>query len=245
MTRAESVHTRGSEAIHSPNTDDTGTKIRFRTTTWPAIFLLVCAGACLGASGPGIGFKAGVQTLEDPIDLEKTTRARFELEVSSAMLLDDHLDLAFTFGGLSLGSLSDDYVDVVDGALIERSYTDDFSLLDIRLAARLYPLGSQSRIRPYVGAGIGYFWFIDCWEDEYSATMEDPLFPGTFITIAEDDEGTDTVAQGLFPFVTAGLTLPIGSHAELTFEFQYDFDKEDSGFDLGGPIYMLGGRFRF
>ncbi len=202
--------------------------------------------ACsFAASGPGIGFKIGVQTLDNPIDLDKTTRTRLELEFSTARFYDDHFDLAFTFGGSSLGSFSDYYADEVDGVLIEEIYNDDLSVLDIRLAARFYPLGDASEIRPYVGAGIGYFWFLDYWEYEYAETFEDPLFPGAFYTLVDEYEGTDTAANGFFPFITAGVTIPIGSQGELLLDFQYDFEKEDDGFDLGGPIYMIGGRFRF
>jgi hypothetical protein len=28
-------------------------------------------------------------------------------------------------------------------------------------------------------------------------------------------------------------------------EFQYDIDKKDAGYDLSGPIYLFGARFRF
>lgn len=209
------------------------------------VVLLAQASLSEGASGPGIGFKVGAQTLEDPVDLDQTTRARFELEVSSARFYDDHFDLAFTFGGSGLGTLSDEYVDVVDGVLIEESYTDRLLLLDIRLAARLYPLGDRSDIRPHVGGGLGYFWFLDRYEDEYAETVEDPDFPGTFYTFIDDDEGTETFAKGLFPFVTAGVTFPLGDNGELLLDFQYDFEKKDSGFDLGGPIYMIGARIRF
>ena len=207
--------------------------------------LLVGTATCTASSGPGIGVKIGAQTLTDPVDLDKITRARVDLEISSPLLLDEHLDFAFTFGGLSLGSYDDYYSDVIDGTLIEESYNDDLSVFDIRLAVRLYPLGDQSRLRPYVGAGLGYFWLHDWWEYEYAETFEDPHFPGTYHTIVDEDEGGDTIADGIFPFVLAGLAVPLGHHGELMFEFQYDFEKEDSGFDVGGPIYMLGGRVRF
>lgn len=200
---------------------------------------------CTAASGPGIGIKVGAQTLEDPIDLDKTTRARVEVELSTSRFYDDRFDFAFTFGGSSLGSFSTDYADVVDGALIKESYDDDLSILDVRLAARFYPLGDASEIRPYLGAGVGYFWFLDRWNYEYAETIEDPDFPGTSYTFLDEDEGTDTAAKGFFPFITAGVTIPLGEQGELLFDFQYDFDKKDAGFDLGGPIYMIGARFRF
>jgi len=243
MARTESVHRGCNPANQNHITDVSGTRLKARICA--GAVLLIWAAACAGASGPGIGIKVGAQTLEDPLDLDKTTRLRLDIEFSSPLLCDEHLDFAFSFGGLSLGSFSDYYVDVVDDVIIEEFYDDKLGLLDIRLAARLYPLGDNSRIRPYVGAGIGYFWFLDRWEYEYAETFEDPFVPGMFYTIVEDHEGTDTAAQGFFPFVTAGVTVPVGSNAELMFEFQYDFDKKDAGFDLGGPIYMFGARFRF
>jgi len=211
-----------------------------------AIMLLCWVTTCsAGGSGPGIGFKIGAQTLESPSDFEKTTRARFEVEISSPRFGNDLFDLALTFGGSSLGSYHDDFAGYEDDVLIEEFYSDHYSLFDIRLAGRLYPLGDNSRIKPYVGAGVGYFWFLDSWEYEYYETYEDPLFPGVFYTYSEAVDGRDTLANGLFPFVTAGLMVPIASNFELQFEVQYHYDKEDSGFDFGGPVYMFGCHFRF
>ena len=218
----------------------------FRIGICPALILLCWVSTCTaGGSGPGLGIKVGAQTIESPIDLEKTTRARYELEITSRRFCANHFDFALTFGGSSLGSFTDEYRDFDDGVFIEDTFTDDLYLLDLRLAARLYPFGAGGGVRPYVGAGIGYFWFLDSWEDEYSDTVENPDFPGVFDTFTESEEGTDTVANGFFTFVVAGLTMPIGSNFELLFELQYDFDKQDSGFDFGGPAYMFGCRFRF
>ncbi len=210
-----------------------------------AVIAMCWAPAAFGSSGPGVAFKVGAQTLDSPITLDKTTRTRYEIELSSPLFCDDHLDVAFSFGGSSLGSFKDELIEEVDGVLFEDFYSDELSLLDIRLALRLYPFGDSSSIRPYVGAGVGYFWFLDAWEDEYYETMEEPGFPGSFITFADSDEDTDTVADGFFPFVLAGLTVPVGDNFEFLFEFEYDFAKEDSDYDFGGPIYMFGARFRF
>jgi len=225
-----------------------GLKVCSRSTklvTAAAVIAILWTSAVFAGNGPGIAFKVGAQTFESPITLDKTTRARYEIELSSQLFLDDHLDFAFTFGGSSLGSFKDEYVELVDDVLFEEYYSDDLSLLDIRLALRLYPFGDNRSIRPYVGAGLGYFWFLDSWEDEYYETMEDPFFPGSFITFADSDSDTDTVADGFFPFVLAGVTVPVGSNFEFLFEFEYDFAKKDSGYDFGGPIYMFGARFRF
>lgn len=248
MAHAEFVH-RTSNAGNANPVDSPGAgrgrQGRCLAVALCGLALLGLSAVCAAASGPGLGFKVGAQTVEGPIERGKTTRARFELELSSPRWYDDHFDLALTFGGSSLGSFTDDYVDVIDGAIIEESYTDRLFLFDVRLAGRFYPLGDASDIKPYFGGGLGYFWFEDYWEYEYYETFEDPFFPGTFHTISAEEEGTDTVARGFFPFVLAGVSLPLGSNGELLFEFQYDFEKKDSGFDLGGPIYLIGARLRF
>jgi len=109
-----------------------------------AIILLCWATTCFaGGSGPGIGIKVGAQTLDSPTDFNKTTQARFEVELASQRFGDDHFDLALTFGGSSFGSFHDEYAGFDDGVLIEEFYTDRYSLFDIRLAGRLYPLGDS------------------------------------------------------------------------------------------------------
>lgn len=196
------------------------------------------------ATGPGLALKVGAQTLDSPIDGEKTTRARIEGEISSALQGNGHLDVYLAVGGSPLGS--SDFADVyeADGVLYEDFYSDTFSLIDVRLGARLYPFGRHATIRPHVGGGIGYYWLRDSYDDQYYATTEDPLFPGSFITYADYASDTETVGDGLFPFVTAGLSVPVASNFELLFEFEYDFAKDDAGVDLGGPIYMFGARIR-
>ena len=216
------------------------------TSVFLAIMLLCWSATCAsGSSGPGIGFKVGTQTLDSPSDFDKTTRARFELEFTSPRFGNDYFDVALTFGGSSLGSYHDEYAGYDNDVLIEEFYSDHYSIFDLRLAGRLYPLGDSSRIQPYVGAGIGYFWFLDSWEYEYYETYGDPYIPGVFHTYTETEDGRDTIAHGLFPFVTAGLTVPVSSNFELLFEVQYHYDKEDSGFDFGGPAYMFGCFVRF
>jgi hypothetical protein len=211
-----------------------------------AIMLFCWATTCFaGGSGLGIGIKVGAQTMDSPTYLDKTTRARFEVEVASPRFGNDHFDMALTFGGSSFGSYDSEYEEFVDGVLFEEFYTDRYSIFDLRLAGRLYPLGDSNWLQPYVGAGIGYFWFLDSWEYEYYETYEDPYVPGVFETYSETGEESETLAHGLFPFVTAGLTVPVASNFELQFEFQYHYDKQDSGFDLGGPVYMFGCLFRF
>ena len=231
--------------IFASSNNPAGPRERWGLTTCSALIVFCLAAVCSAdSSGPGIGLKLGAQTLDQPFGDGKTTRARFEVELVSPRFADDHFEVAFTFGGSSLGSYSSQYVDFVDGVLYEDYYNDDLSVIDIGLSARLYPLG-DSRVRPYIGAGIGYFWFLDSWDDDHFETVEDPFVPGLFHTYASADEGTDNLAHGFFPFVSAGLAVPVTDNLELLFELQYHLDKKDSGYDLSGPVYMFGARLRF
>jgi hypothetical protein len=92
---------------------------------------------------------------------------------------------------------------------------------------------------------VGYFWLNDYWRDHYYTTVEDSHHPGIYHTYDHRREDTDVRADGFFPFVTVGITVPIKSHIELLVEGQYDFDKKDSGYDLSGPVYTFGARVRF
>lgn len=211
------------------------------------MIVAACGAAAFGygGTGPGIGIKVGANTVDSPIDGDKTTRGRLDVEVCSGLLADDHLDFALSVGGSSFGTskFEDAYTD--SGVFYDDLYKDRLSLIDVRLAARFYPLGSESVIRPYFGGGVGYFWLEDSWHDHYYTTIEDSRFPGVYHTYEDQDKGQDSLADGFFPFVTVGITVPIKSHFELLVEAQYDFDKKDSGYDLSGPVYMFGARFRF
>ena len=250
MAKRRSILSWGAGANHGPMPRAHGV----RSISWKN--LLVGLGAAnlvlfwatvsaLGSTGPGIGIKVGAQTLDSPVDGEKTTQARFEVEIATALLADDHVDFSLAVGGSLLGTSELEDVYYEGDVLYEDYYSDSFSIIDVRLAARFYPFGGDAPIRPHIGGGLGYYWFLNSWEDDYYATMEDPFFPGSFITFADHAEHVDTVAQGIFPFVTAGVSVPVNSNIELLFEFEYDFAKEDSGLDLGGPIYMFGARLRF
>ncbi len=224
--------------------DGVGRRPRIRQGLWIAavaiavVMLPRTMSSAFAGNGPGIALKVGMQTIESPVTLRDTTRTRYELELSSQLFANERLDFALSVGGSSLGTHRDYYAEMVDGVLIEKSFRDTLSLLDVRVAARLHPLGQDGPIRPYLGAGLGYFWFIDSWSDRYYETEGG-------ITYADRRKGTDTLSESFFPFVTAGLNVAVHDNAEVLFEFQYDIEKKDSGFDFSGPIYMLGLRFRF
>jgi hypothetical protein len=198
-----------------------------------------------GGTGPGIGIKVGANTVDSPIDGDKTTRARVDVELCTGLLADDHIDFALSMGGSGFGTLKTEDAYTEGGVYYDNLYKDNLYLLDIRLAARFYPLGSESVIRPYFGGGLGYFWLNDSYHDHYYTTVEDAHHPGIYHTYEHRRENTDTLADGFFPFVAVGITVPFKSHLELIVEAQYDFEKKDSGYDLTGPMYTFGARIRF
>ena len=176
MARTQSVRTER----HVTNSHPTqSVRCRGRLGAGFGLAILLMWSTCgLAASGPGIGFKVGVQTLESPINLEDTTRTRFEFELSSARFFDDHFDLAFTAGRLLAGFLHHRICRRDRWRVHRRRPTSTTSASSISAWPRFYPLGDASEIRPYVGAGVGYFWFFDRWDYDYAETFEVPLFPG-------------------------------------------------------------------
>ena len=124
------------------------------------------------AQSPSVAFKVGAQTIENPIDLATSTETRFEVEIGTQRYYDKHFDMAFSVGGSPLGTFrdyDDGYYD--DDVYWEDYFVSDLTMLDIRLGARFYPLDADSKIQPYVGAGLGYFWFFGSWTDTYSETI--------------------------------------------------------------------------
>ena len=140
------------------------------------------------------------------------------MEISSQLFADDRLDFALSVGGSSLGTHRDYYAEVVDGALIG-VVQDVLSLLDVRLAARLHPFGQDGPLRPLPWGRHRLFLFLDSWSDRYYETIEDPYYPGYLHHVCRPSQDTDTVADGFFPFVMAGLNVAVSDNAELLFEF--------------------------
>ena len=190
----------------------------------------------------GVAIKGGVQSLQNPLTLEDSTRSRFEAEFSTSSLTNEHLELTLGIGGVSVASASDTYTTYDSYGTIQDTYEDKFRMYDVRLGARLYPLNPCTSPDPkvYVGGGLGYYWLMDHWEDTHIETVDSQS-----LVIEDKTDGRITTSKGFFPYVTAGLDIPFHENASLLFEFQYDFAKKDKGVDYGGAMYMLGLRVRW
>jgi opacity protein-like surface antigen len=134
------------------------------------------------------------------------------------------------------------------------------SITPVQLSVKLMPLGRRNRFIPYVGAGVGaYFWnvslrgsmvdFTDEWFYEDPDLGEIPIY-GIYQTDAREDT---RVAFGYHAF--AGLMFPIGNRVTISAEFRYHAATgkwaEDSAFvdfedfDLGGSALTVGLNYWF
>ena len=203
--------------------------------------------------GWGFGLKVGSQTADHPISGNQSTRTRFEAELASPMFADNHMDLAFSFGGASVASYSyESPITYYDDGWSQNTEKDSVVAMDIRLAARLYPFGRNYddyykpfKISPYVGAGFGYFWVVDFFKGTQIDAWEDPFDPGFYDIVETKDDYTETFANGFFPFLLAGCNVSVTSQCDVLVELQYDFGKKNNGIDRGGHIIMVGGRVRW
>jgi len=189
-----------------------------------------------------IDVKAGLQSLQNPITLEDTSRTRFEVELAGTTQASDHLEISLAFGGASVATVSDTYTTYDHIGMIQDTLDDNFRTYDFRLGLRLYAFSPEDSdsINPYIGGGIGYYWLVDEWKDTHLETVNSPY--SEFETV---DEGDYTLADGFFPYVTAGVDIPITDQAALLFEYKHDFMKKKDGADYGGDIFMAGMRFRW
>ncbi|MCH8215290.1 MAG: outer membrane beta-barrel protein [Planctomycetes bacterium] len=218
----------------------------------PALILLLGLSSPSSGGGWGLGFKVGAQTLDSPITGNRSTRTRFEVELASPLFADDYMDLALSFGGSSLATVSEYTIAFDSLGFIEETLEDHLILYDLRLAARFYPRGpgptgyvDDLRVKPYVGAGFGYFSMVDHWKDTHTETTVDAFGPGLDFSITDVQKGSETWAKGFFPFVTAGVNVAVTSHLDVLVEFQYDFNKKNAGLDFSGPIGTIGCRVRW
>ena len=105
-----------------------------------------------------VDVKAGLQTLQNPITLQETTRTRYEVELANSNLADEHVELGLSFGSASVTSVTDTYTTFDSLGMIQDTFEDKFRTYDVRLGMRLYPFNPNDHmgIHPYVGGGMGY-----------------------------------------------------------------------------------------
>ncbi len=186
--------------------------------------------------------KVGTQTLDNPLTLERTTRPRYEIAVAGTSPGNDQVEVALAFGGCSVAHTKDVLTTYDSYGMLQDTYDDHYRMYDLRLGLRLYPVSPDEldSIHPYVGAGLGYYWLVDDWTFNHFETIDSP-----YSEYEENDRGHLSISKGLFPFVVAGVDVPLSDQVGLLFEFQHDFQKLDDGADYGGSLYTIGLRLKW
>lgn len=149
--------------------------------------------------------------------------------------------------GLGLGFYSDS-VDSVDRDQINEDFSEieqEFKLRIVPFTAtfRFLPLGRTSAVQPYIGGGVGLFWWRYAESGEFVDPSDDTIFRGTFI----GEGGT------VGPVILGGVRFGLGSW-DLGGEIRYQKAEgelpPDQGFsgdkiDLGGFNYLVTANIRF
>ncbi len=204
--------------------------------------LAACFGVTPCLAQFSIDVKAGLQTLDNPLTLEETSRTRFEIEMAAMAPASDHIEFTLGLGGASVSTVEDTYTAYDDVGMIQDTLEDNFRTYDLRLGVRLYPISPEQSagMHPYVGGGVGYYWMVDQWKDSHLETVDSP-----YSEYSTEDRGHTTLADGFFPYLTAGVDIPITDQAALLFEYKHDFMKKKDGANYGGGIITAGLRFRW
>lgn len=223
-------------------------------------------------------FKGGPDSLWriefDNMSFEKSDYAQGVLGFSYEYFLTREISLALSIDTYSRNKAGfyRDYIgfsfEEGDFAFPADLYTDpDFtishiynvSITPIQLSAKFTPLGRRIRLIPYVGGGVGmFFWnvrlrgdFVDFADDSF--VFDDPdigevqVYPVDIVDAREDNR----ITFGTHVF--GGLMYPIGNRLTVNAEFRYNwatgvFKESFEGFedfDLGGYVLTAGLNYWF
>ena len=178
----------------------------------------------------GIGVKYGNYNIDDP-DIKRGmgNEDYWAIEGTTESFWNDKVDLNFGIG-------------ILDGP--------DSGELPTNLGTmRYYPLNGKEDlgipIKPYIGAGIGYFKLIK--KTRSAGDYIGGINYGTWgYSYYEIDEKSDTMAEGFNPHFVLGTYIPIGKSGwAFSVEDRIEIDKEDNGFDFSGNILMFGLHFGY
>jgi hypothetical protein len=139
-------------------------------------------------------------------------------------------------------------------------HTFSVSVIPLQLSVKLSPLGRRNRFVPYVGGGVGlYFWrayirgeivdFSDPWVYDDPVLGEVDIYPVVFTDARE----TGRTSLGYHAF--GGIQIPIGYRLTLDAEARYNMVKgkwkagsvfvDFDDFDLGGLVISAGFSYWF
>ena len=205
----------------------------------PLVALILSVGPFVAT---GCALKVGAQQMDSPRgDGESRTRVRYEAELISPRIMDNHVEVTAAVGFVPI-SRSDEEIRVREfNGSVTRFPVERQDLTDLRAGLRIFPFASVLRpgpgvIEPYIVGGGGFFFNTVTQRDVESNFRGDRFFI---------DEDQDTISDGFFPYVGGGLHLNIGYEAAILLEARQDFSREDNGFDTSGTSILLGIRWTY
>lgn len=104
---------------------------------------------------------------------------------------------------------------------------------DTRLAAR-FQLFNYKHFNPYFGTGAGWFRLLS-----NVTGVGRKVSSGFYYDIYEVKEETNTLASGFFPFIEAGIVVPISTKYSIRFSGRKDYSKDDGEIDMSGSHYLI------
>ena len=177
--------------------------------------------AILFQPGCSIAIKYGAQSFQDDVAdalVGGPSTAVWEFEVGVHEFLDGRGDVAIA-------------LDVVDAG------GTDFQ--DLRATSR-YHFRHDRRVRPYVGAGFGWYE----WKSDIVVVLPPIVCDPRFDAFACEREGSETLSSGFFGHGVVGLSTRISNGVSFVAEDRFDFAKKDGPIDFGSNQITAGFRFR-
>lgn len=211
-----------------------------------AMWVVLLLGLVGSAITAGCSIKLGAQQFNDPRgDGESRTRLRVEGEISSPRFFNGHVEGTAAVGFVNLEA-SDETLTVVDDddGTVSELPVSSTSIMDVRLGVRAYPFASTPAdwfgfgvgFEPYITGGAGYYW-----STATTRGAGDELCCGEYELVEE----SDTVSDGLFPYLGFGIKARFEGEWSAFVEVRQDFDRIDNGRDTSGTSVMLGLRWGF
>lgn len=211
------------------------------------IAVAAMATVCSAADLPSIGFavKGGGHWVADPRDGDERLEPAWAIEVESPGLLGGALSVTGSFAGTHFDSHRPAPTAwSADGVDYRQRRKFQYDLYGGRLGLRWRPWRSDGW-QPYVDAGGGYYQYTEETWTETTATWidEETEEPVTEVDTTTRHKRRD---HGLYPYVGAGVEIPIGEYGSLLgqthllIEVTHAFDD-----DFGGPAAVAGLRFRW
>ena len=157
--------------------------------------------------------------------------------------LGDYLEVG---GGVGYyqNSVPSVYRDVIDSDGSEIFQELKLRVVPFTATARFYPFTRQAPVQPYIGAGLGVFWWRYAETGEWVDDTDDTIFRNSYV-----DDGAE-----FGPVILAGVRFPVGDMFAAGGEFRYQDAKPDldpdQGFagdriDLGGYTWLATFQWRF